>query len=103
MTYHAHINFPYLDNFSQLVQRLYEYGFAKHFEEITNYKLNFNDNYRKDVDNTNQEVAIKLVEIATPCIIFMIGMGISIVVFILEIIFARYETKILKLITRRKN
>lgn len=98
LSYYARDNFPFADNFNQLVQRSLEYGFPQHFDRISKYKLYFQDNRRKEInDDANSDgKVIEMSELMHTLILFMVGMGVSCVIFVLEVVWAKIEPKILK-------
>lgn len=104
LSYYAHDNFPFADNFNQLVQRSLEYGFPQHFDRISKYKLYFQDNRRKEIDNdaNSDEKVIDMPELMHTLILFMVGMGVSCVIFVLEVVWVKIEPKIIKWIELKK-
>lgn len=62
------------------------------------------DNHRKEIDNDrkNREKVIELPEIMSTLMIFMAGLGTSICVFVLELVWAKLEPKVKEWIELRK-
>lgn len=85
-------NSPYLDRFNLIIQRMVEAG-LRHKDFIENDDINRHRHLNTEADDLGNKVVLTLYHFQALFFLFILGLGLSLLVFVLEIIISYFKNK----------